>query len=221
MAMNFVDTGWRIDSAAFGTNGCPLQPKTPWAPNSVLYLRDHFALSSVSALVCSVAIDNDFMCWFNGDSVYSNGRENCATMWDFSFTIPKEKTVVGENVIAVKASDRGFATYFDAKVNVLVIGDVRSIIANSEIPTTFALYDNYTNPFNPSTTIRYGLPNRAHVTLSVLNTLGQQVATLVQGQQEAGSYEVKFDGSALASGVYFYRLQTGSFVDTKKLLLIR
>ena len=61
----------------------------------------------------------------------------------------------------------------------------------------------------------------AQVLLTVFNTLGQQVATLVHRQEEAGIYEVKFDGSGLASGVYFYRLQTGSFVETKKLLLLK
>jgi hypothetical protein len=59
------------------------------------------------------------------------------------------------------------------------------------------------------------------VTLSVYNTLGQEVATLVQAQQEAGSYEVKFDGSGLASGVYFYRIQAGSYVNAKKFLLLK
>lgn len=88
-------------------------------------------------------------------------------------------------------------------------------------PDAYALEQNYPNPFNPSTTIRFSLPHRSRVFLGVYNTLGQQVATLVQGQQEAGSYEVKLDGSALASGVYFYRIQAGSFLETKKLLLIR
>jgi hypothetical protein len=92
---------------------------------------------------------------------------------------------------------------------------------NPGIPQEFRLEQNYPNPFNPSTTIRYGLPVRSHVRVAVFNTLGQQVAVLQNGEQEAGYHEVKFDGSKLASGVYLYRMQAGSYVETKKLLLVR
>ena len=91
----------------------------------------------------------------------------------------------------------------------------------SPLPTIFSLEQNYPNPFNPSTTIRYTLPHQSQVCLNVYNTLGQRVATLFQGQQEAGSYEVAFDGTNTASGVYFYRIQAGDFVATKKLLLTK
>jgi photosystem II stability/assembly factor-like uncharacterized protein len=89
------------------------------------------------------------------------------------------------------------------------------------IPVSYILEQNYPNPFNPSTTIRYGLPRRSHVILTVFNTLGQEVATLVEGEMEAGDHDVNFDASKLASGVYLYRLEAGDFVQARKLVLLR
>ena len=83
------------------------------------------------------------------------------------------------------------------------------------------LAQNYPNPFNPTTTIRYALPQRSHVMLTVFNTLGQQVANLVDAVQEPGEHSVRFDGSGLASGVYYYRLRAGDCVRTMKLAVIR
>ena len=91
----------------------------------------------------------------------------------------------------------------------------------STMPRELSLHQNYPNPFNPSTTIRYGLPERSHVTLTVFNTLGQQVAKLVEGEMEAGYHEVKFDASPLSSGVYLYRLTAGEYVQARKLILLR
>jgi photosystem II stability/assembly factor-like uncharacterized protein len=88
-------------------------------------------------------------------------------------------------------------------------------------PNSPELEQNYPNPFNPSTTIRYGLPHSSHVTLTVYNTLGQQVAQLVNEQQQAGFHDAVFLGDGLASGVYFYRLQAGDYTSTRKLLLLR
>jgi hypothetical protein len=90
-----------------------------------------------------------------------------------------------------------------------------------QIPQKFMLYQNYPNPFNPSTTISYDLPQRAHVKLTVYNILGQEVATLVDKEQEPGRYNVKFDASGLPSGVYFYTLQTPYFTKTNKMVLVK
>jgi hypothetical protein len=88
-------------------------------------------------------------------------------------------------------------------------------------PLTYALDQNYPNPFNPSTTINYSIPNASKVTLSVFNVLGQEVAQLVNESQIAGRYQVSFDASRFSTGVYFYRVEAGSFSAVKKMLLVK
>jgi hypothetical protein len=90
-----------------------------------------------------------------------------------------------------------------------------------ETPALYSLNQNWPNPFNPSTTISYQLSTQSHVTLKVFDVLGKEVATLVNENKKSGSYEVEFDGSKLMSGIYFYRLQTGNHIETKKLLLLK
>ncbi len=92
---------------------------------------------------------------------------------------------------------------------------------NKIVPASFALEQNYPNPFNPSTFISYQLPTGSRVTLKVYNILGKEVATLVNESKEAGVYKVLFDASQLSSGVYFYKLDAGTFSQTRKLLLVK
>jgi photosystem II stability/assembly factor-like uncharacterized protein len=89
------------------------------------------------------------------------------------------------------------------------------------LPETALLAQNYPNPFNPVTTISYRLSERSHVTLTVYDLLGKEVATLVTEDQQPGSYEVTFDGSGFASGVYVYRLKTGAFQQAKRFVLAK
>ncbi|NWG28179.1 MAG: T9SS type A sorting domain-containing protein [Ignavibacteriaceae bacterium] len=97
------------------------------------------------------------------------------------------------------------------------------------IASEFTLEQNYPNPFNPSTTIRYSTPSvianevkqSAFVTLKVYDVLGNEVATLVNEEKPAGSYEVEFEASSITSGVYFYKIQAGNFVESKKMLLLK
>jgi hypothetical protein len=91
----------------------------------------------------------------------------------------------------------------------------------SGIVKSYSLDQNFPNPFNPSTTIRYAIPEAGNVTLTVFNLLGQQVSTLVSEKQKAGTYSVVFDASKLTSGIYFYQIKAGNFVNTKKLLLLK
>jgi len=89
------------------------------------------------------------------------------------------------------------------------------------LPDSYALDQNYPNPFNPSTQISFSLPSSGNVSLSVFNVLGQKVVTLVDGEMVAGNHVVEFDGSALASGMYFYRIDTDSFSETKKMVMLK
>ncbi len=89
------------------------------------------------------------------------------------------------------------------------------------MPSETKLFDNYPNPFNPSTTIKFDLSESGFVSLKVFDILGREAATLINENLEAGGYEKVFDASKLASGGYYYRLNTGSFLETKRFLLTK
>jgi len=100
-------------------------------------------------------------------------------------------------------------------------GGITFIEGDSEIPEGFKLYQNYPNPFNPTTAISWQSPVGSHQTLKVYDVLGNEVATLVDEYNPAGSYEVEFDASSLSSGIYFYQLRAGSNSETKPMVLIK
>jgi len=126
------------------------------------------------------------------------------------------------NTVVMIDSRFGFGTtHLEKTMAFETKGTLSARDGSPPIPAEFALHQNFPNPWNPSTTIRYELPKATHVLLTVHDLLGREVATLAQGEQEAGYHSVRLDGSGLASGVYFYRLQAGSFLETRKLLLLR
>ncbi|NNG26350.1 MAG: T9SS type A sorting domain-containing protein, partial [Ignavibacteriaceae bacterium] len=87
--------------------------------------------------------------------------------------------------------------------------------------SNYILEQNFPNPLNPTTTIKYQIPELSFVTLKVYDVLGNEVETIVNEEKQTGSYDVEFDGTELTSGVYFFRLQAGSFVETKKMVLMK
>jgi hypothetical protein len=104
--------------------------------------------------------------------------------------------------------------------------DVQDLQVSEDVPREFRLYQNYPNPFNAETRIRFSLPRSAFVTIEVYNTLGQRVRTLVGEQLSAGYKEVTWDGKdeggqGVSSGVYFYRIKTGDFTESKRMILVK
>lgn len=96
-----------------------------------------------------------------------------------------------------------------------------SVAVNFSVPVKFALEQNYPNPFNPTTSIQYSIGSRQFVSIKVFNVLGNEVATLVNENKEAGSYKVEFNASDLPSGIYYYKLSAGNYSDVKKMMLIK
>ena len=105
-----------------------------------------------------------------------------------------------------------------------ILKDVENITSGIDItpvPSTYVLEQNYPNPFNPTTTIRYSIPEAGIVRISIYNILGEELATPLNSWMAEGKHSYEFDGSSLASGTYLYRVQSGTFVNTKKMLLVR
>jgi hypothetical protein len=125
-------------------------------------------------------------------------------------------------VYALALDSRGYLAASTSSGFFRSLRSTTSIERKSDLlPVAFHLEQNYPNPFNPSTTIKFELPKASQVTLTVYDILGREVSVLVNEKKDAGVHEVKFNAAGLASGIYFYKLQAGSDVDTKKSLLIR
>jgi hypothetical protein len=93
--------------------------------------------------------------------------------------------------------------------------------ASAQIPAKYELRQNFPNPVNPTTTISFDIPTRSIISLKIFDILGREVSTLVFGEMQAGAYTRQWNAANMASGVYFYRLQAGTYTETKKLLLLK
>ncbi len=122
-----------------------------------------------------------------------------------------------ENIFS-KNSNAAFGFDWTPTSPVTSVSDENSL---NQIPQSFQLYQNYPNPFNPSTKIRFEVPQQSNVSIKVYDILGEEVATLINGKKAAGKYEINFNASNLATGVYIYQLKAGDFIQAKKMILIK
>jgi hypothetical protein len=117
---------------------------------------------------------------------------------------------------------KGNGAYSIAEIYVYGVPSSTDVaMLNSEIPTTYLLSQNYPNPFNPVSKIRYDLPQESNVSLKIYDILGREVKVLVDAKQTAGSYEVEFNAAKYSTGLYFYRITAGYFVQTKKMIFLK
>jgi hypothetical protein len=138
----------------------------------------------------------------------------------FDWMIPTNLTVGPNYKIVVVSMEDGAVV--DTSEGTFSIDPATGIeTQDTEIPDEYKLSQNYPNPFNPLTSIEFAIPNDEFVNLTVYNMLGKTISTLVNERMPGGNYEVNFDASDLSSGVYFYRLTAGSFVNIKKMVVIK
>ncbi|HEX9614695.1 MAG TPA: T9SS type A sorting domain-containing protein [Bacteroidota bacterium] len=167
-------------------------------------------IDSVSILEDGIQMSLDAHVGFSG---------NVKTDITYELSIPDFKPASEYRLRAKVRGNGGVDSY--GQVHVLATGRLSSIGASSSVPQQFSLRQNYPNPFNPATLITYDIPVSVAVELKVYDILGRVVALLAEGKKEAGRHAVRFNGSALPSGVYFYGLRAGEFTAFRKLVLMK
>lgn len=191
------DTGTIVRTTNSGTTW------TTQTSGTISDLKDVYFSTSLNGIV--VGTDGRVIYTTDGGTTWIRQRSGSAN------------TLLGFNFIN---ADMGIAVGTDGTIIRISSGlvSVPISIAPAEV---YELENNYPNPFNPSTVISWQSPVGSYQTLKIYDVLGNEVATLVDEFRNAGRYEVTFDATQLSSGVYFYRLQAGSFVETRKMILLK
>lgn len=154
--------------------------------------------------------------------VLVNMYDSLGVYWN-NFTNPNFTYQVGVNLYTLHPNTTGYKVMANVWYNAL-INILRPLSQEVEVeifPNKFELYQNYPNPFNPNTTIIFSIPHSSLVTLKVCDLIGKEVSILINEEKQVGNYEIKFNADNLSSGVYLCRLQSGNFVQTRKMLLLK
>lgn len=136
----------------------------------------------------------------------------------YQWVVPQ--LTIDEGLIRIFMDNVG-EPYTDTSENFSIRGAMVSVEDEEAVSRSFNLYPNYPNPFNPSTKISFTLPKASHVSLLIYDIHGKEVDRLLEGEQSAGSHSIEWNASQVASGVYFYRLTAGEFVQTRKMVLLK
>lgn len=181
---------------------------------SIIAWDDRRAGASIYDIYAQRIDSSGNLLWGNDDALVSNSAGN-------QYKPQLVKTSDGV-IFCFEDTRTGLSDYNLYTMKLLNGGGVVNVnTSGNEIVNNFRLHQNYPNPFNPTTTIKFELQKSSFVQLKVYNSLGKEVAELVNGKNEAGSYEIKFDASSLSSGVYYYKLTSGDFSEVKAMVLVK
>ncbi len=183
----------------------------------------------LSSFIASVNEKDVILSWQTATELNNSGfdveRTEANEEWEKVGFVSGNGTSTEINSYTFADKDVPFGTYnyrikqidFDGTYEYFILEDEVEISS----PGNFVLLQNYPNPFNPTTTIKYSVVEKTFVRLIIYDVAGSEVAVIVNKEQKAGEYEIDFNAGNLTSGVYFYRLQTGNFVETKKMILMK
>jgi len=179
-------------------------------------LQDGLVSASVTDLQVAITV-NGTTSSVAGELVNANG------------TVVAVNNSTGNNPFTLTAPGSGTYTVYAGFKNpnprrwdsVMVNISITDVGENPSNPGTFKLYDNYPNPFNPSTILRYSIPEASFTTIKIYDALGNEVSSLVNEIKSAGTHQATFNAAGLSSGIYYYTLRAGSFSETRKMILLR
>jgi hypothetical protein len=204
---------------------------------NVIWRRIYSSADTVRDFSLNLTVDHKDNIYLTGNSALSYSEDKCISLrfdssgtliWDAVYATAPGAIDIGELIlvddsghvyIAGSSATSAGWDYLAIKYRQDFQTSVREL--GDPFPSGYGLAQNFPNPFNPKTTITYAIPRAQPVSLRVYDLLGQEIATLAAGDQQAGVHSVEFDAGCLASGVYFYRLSTGTFTETKKLVVLR
>lgn len=177
------------------------------------YVHDHVVKAMINGDLGTQLNGTDDTVWAAGDTITST----------VSYVIPTQFVASNckLNMFVYKTGGNIGTENVIQQSKVESVPDPIGIINISEIPEGFNLGQNYPNPFNPMTNIKFSVPKDGIVSMKFFNSLGQEIATYVDGFMRSGTYNATFDGTDLTSGIYFYTLRTKDFVETKKMMLVK
>ncbi|MEO8399256.1 MAG: T9SS type A sorting domain-containing protein [Ignavibacteriaceae bacterium] len=180
--------------------------------NREQFLLKNYGISKSYDLQMRSSSDNGFSIFsHNGITLVNNSSHKIVPVWN---DLQNEPVIV----LIDLGNDGTIDDTLSLENQVTGIDDDQGSLLN---PNSYNLAQNYSNPFNPTTSIRYSIPQRSGVTIKVYDILGNEVATLVNEEKDRGVYTAIFNATGLSSGIYFYRLQSANFVQTKKMLILK
>jgi len=217
---NFSYNGTQL----WGSSGIAFQPLWANQPSNIsIYVKDTFAICYYNESSGANNIIKAFKVGKSGGMVWSGNIIVASSISSPKIRLNVTQNSAGMSMLAWQDNRNDAGGIYAQNINFDgsfgILTGIQPI--SGKVPDKFSLLQNYPNPFNPSTNIKYQIPKNSYVTLKVFDVLGREVMTLVSEKQNAGSYEVSFDGSNFSSGVYFYKLTAENYDEVKKMLLVK